>query len=91
MKNKHLSFDNRLEIEKGLKSNQSFKQIGQIINKDCTTVSKEIRNHVIFKNTGAPGRPFLDCVHERIASLDKKEYFVIIKLVNIMKKRFVPS
>ena len=28
MKNKHLSFDDRLEIEKGLNENLSFKQIG---------------------------------------------------------------
>lgn len=72
MKNKHLSFDDRLEIEKGLKSNQSFKQIGQTINKDCTTVSKEIKNHVIFKNTGAPGRPFLDCVHRKNCEFRQK-------------------
>lgn len=42
MKNKHLSFDERLEIERGLKNNLSFKQIGKNIGKDCTTVSKEI-------------------------------------------------
>lgn len=63
MKNKHLSFDDRLEIEKGLKEGLSFKQIGKIINKDCTTVAKEIKNHVIFKNTGAKGRQFFDCAH----------------------------
>ncbi|MGM9877981.1 MAG: IS30 family transposase [Bacilli bacterium] len=63
MKNKHLSFDERLEIERGLKNNLSFKQIGKIIGKDCTTVSKEIRNHIIYKDSGAIGRPFLDCVN----------------------------
>ena len=31
MKNKHLSFDDRLEIEKGLKEGLSFKQIGKNI------------------------------------------------------------
>lgn len=46
MKNKHLSFDDRLEIEKGLKENKSFKAIGTIINKDCITISKEIKNHI---------------------------------------------
>lgn len=63
MKNKHLSFEDRLEIERGLKENLSFKQIGKIIGKDCTTVSKEIRNHITFKNSGAVGRPFFDCVN----------------------------
>ena len=63
MKNKHLSFDDRLEIEKGLNENLSFKQIGKNIGKDCTTVSKEIKNHITFKNSGAVGRPFFDCIN----------------------------
>lgn len=63
MKNKHLSFDERLEIEKGLKERLSFKQIGKNIGKDCTTISKEIRNHIIYKDIGAVGRPFFDCAN----------------------------
>jgi IS30 family transposase len=58
---KHLSFDDRLEIEKGLRENKSFKQIGKDINKHCTTVSKEVRNHYKILNTGAVGRVFFDC------------------------------
>lgn len=73
MKNKHLSFDDRLEIEKGLKNNKSFKQIGLTIGKDCTTISKEIRNHVSFKNTGAPGRPFNNCIHRKTCPLRGKD------------------
>ena len=46
MKNKHLSFDDRLEIENGLKNRKTFKEIGNIVGKDCTTISKEIRNHL---------------------------------------------
>lgn len=60
-----MSFDERLEIEKGLKNNLSFKQIGKNINKDCTTISKEIRNHVSYKNIGAVGRSFQDCIHRK--------------------------
>lgn len=63
MKNKHLSFDDRLEIERCLKENLSFKQIGKNIGKDCTTISKEIKNHITFKNSGAVGRPFFDCIN----------------------------
>ena len=65
MKNKHLSFDDRLSIEAGLKQNLSFKQIGINIGKDCTTISKEIRNHIIHKNSGAVGRPFFDCIYRQ--------------------------
>ena len=61
--NKHLTLDDRLIIERELFFNSSFKKIAKLINKDCTTVSKEIRNHIIYRNSGAVGRPFFDCVN----------------------------
>ena len=60
-KKKHMTFDDRLSIQKGLSDHLSFKAIAKDISKDCTTVSKEIRSHLIFKKTGAPARPFNDC------------------------------
>ena len=75
MKNKHLSFDERLEIEKGLKEGNSFKQIGKALNKDCTTISKEVRNHLIHKDTGAPGRPFFDCTQRKKCNFREVWYF----------------
>lgn len=65
MKNKHLSYDDRLEIEKGLKENLSFKAIGLKIDKNCTSIAREIKNHLICKDTGAIGRPFFDCIHRK--------------------------
>ena len=65
MKNKHLSYDDRLEIEKGLKDELSFKAISRIINKDCSTISKEIRNHYVIKNTGTLGRNFNNCIYRK--------------------------
>ena len=61
-KNKHLTLDERYEIEHGLDKRLSFKAIGNKIGKDCTTVSKDVRSHVVFKRKGAPYRPFNDCV-----------------------------
>lgn len=86
MKNKHLSFDDRLEIEKGLKENKSFKAIGTIINKDCTTISKAIKNHIVFKDVGTVGRKHFDCKQEKIVHLDKKKRSAILTIVNTMKK-----
>ena len=60
---KHLSFDDRLTIEKNLCERTSFKRIGRILDKDCTTISKEIRNHYIVKNTGGVGRRFNNCMY----------------------------
>ena len=63
MKNKHLSLDDRFNIENGLVNNLSFKEIGKTIDRNCTTISMKIRNHYITKNTGAIGKPFQDCIH----------------------------
>ena len=62
MKNKHMSLEDRQEIERGLNNNLSFKEIGKSIDKNCTTVSREIRNHYIIKNTGCFGKSFNNCI-----------------------------
>lgn len=62
---KHLTQDRRISIEKGLDNRLSFKAIGRSINKDCTTISKEVRNHLVFEKTGAYGRCFNDCLHRK--------------------------
>ena len=41
---KQLSYDDRLDIEKYLKERKSFKEIGRLLNRDCTTIRKEIKN-----------------------------------------------
>ena len=86
MKNKHLSYDERLEIESGLKDNLSFKQIAKNIDRDCTTISKEIKNHIIFKNSGAVGRPFFDCLYRHNCPYKKKGKKCIPKLCEYDKK-----
>ena len=62
-KNKHLSLDDRLIIERELSLSKSFKYIGKLINKDCTTISKEVRNHYKIKNSGGYGRVFNNCIY----------------------------
>lgn len=60
-KNKHLTIESRKQIEAGLDNCDSFKAIGKVIGKDCTTVSKEVRNHRVFIKTGSFGHAFNDC------------------------------
>ena len=38
---KHLTFEQRVDIEKGLTENKSFTEIGRIIGKNPSTISKE--------------------------------------------------
>ena len=60
---KHLSLDERFDIENSLCKGLSFKEIARNIGKDCTTISREIRNHYIVKKTGGIGRQFNNCIY----------------------------
>lgn len=63
MKNKHMSLEDRCKIEKCLNNNLSFKSIANEIGKNCTTISREIKNHYTILNKGAYGRRFNDCLN----------------------------
>ena len=58
---KHLNLERRFIIQRSLDAGKSFKEIGKTLDKDCTTISKEIKNHFIFERKGGFGRSFNDC------------------------------
>lgn len=60
---KHLAAHDRITIENGLKNNESFKAIAKKLDKDCTTISKEVKKNLSVRKTGAFGRPFNNCLH----------------------------
>jgi transposase, IS30 family len=60
---KHLDLSQRIIIEQSLNKKLSFKAIGRDIDKDCTTISKEVKSRRHFKKTGSYGRPFNDCIY----------------------------
>lgn len=61
IKGKHLSYEERMAIERMLSAGDSFKEIGRVLGRDCTTISKEVRGHRIFRKTGSVGSTFNDC------------------------------
>lgn len=61
-KQKHLTLDSRITIETMLNNGESFKSIGKFLNKDCSTISKEVKNHISFEKIGAFGKSFNDCL-----------------------------
>ena len=61
----HLTKDDRITIENNLNNNTSLKQIGKNINKHCSSISREIKNHYITKNTGSVGRQFNNCIFRK--------------------------
>ena len=60
---KHLTALDRITIENGLKNNDSFKAIAKKLDKDCTTISKEVKNNLSVHKTGAFGRSFNNCLY----------------------------
>ena len=64
-RNKHMTLDDRIEIQKGLKEGKSFAEIGSMIARDGSTVSKEVRSHLIIKETGTRSRSYNPCVHRK--------------------------
>lgn len=60
-KGKHLTLDDRQSIQIGLNEGLSFKEIAQSIGKDPSTISKEVRNHLVTKRTSS----FNPCKHVR--------------------------
>ena len=62
---KHLTFEQRVDIEKGLTENKSFAEIGRIIGKDPSTVSKEVRLHACIKERPDSGYTNPPCIHRK--------------------------
>lgn len=61
MKNKHMTAHDRMVIENGLKDGLSFKAIAKSIDRDCTTISKEVRNHLKIRKVAGYGHVFNNC------------------------------
>jgi hypothetical protein len=51
-KNKHLTFDGRLEIQECPNRKMTFKAIGALLGKDQTTISKEVKKHISVRDEG---------------------------------------
>lgn len=62
---KHLSLEDRQVIQDLLDHHASFKEIGRKLDKDCSTISKEVRTRRVTEQKGCIGRVFNDCLHRR--------------------------
>lgn len=68
----------RLVIENGLNNQLSFKAIALKLDKDCTTISKEVRTNMVHRDLSGFGRVFNNCIHR--TSCSKEEVCDICKL-----------
>lgn len=60
---KHLSYDDRLEIEKYLKLNFSLSEISRELNRHKSTISREINLRSTAQRKGCYGRNYNACIH----------------------------
>lgn len=88
---KYLTFEDRLEIEVSLRNNHSFGEIAKKINKDRTTISKEIKRNHIIRKTGYASWCYNACRHRTSCNKSKlcdeckypsKSYCKLCKLCN---------
>lgn len=60
---KHLTLDERMEIQLGLKQGKNFNEIANAVGKSRATISREVRKHTVTVRKGAYCRPFNECKH----------------------------
>lgn len=58
---KFFTYEERLILQKHLKNNHSFKEIGRELIKHPTTISREVRSHMFELASGYPGAPYNPC------------------------------
>ena len=58
---KHLTLDDRSTIASKLNNQETFAAIAADLNRDCSTISREVRNHRSFQKTGALGKAYNAC------------------------------
>jgi IS30 family transposase len=59
----HLNFDNRLDIERFLKDNCSISEIGRLLNRHKSTISREITLRSSISMKGCYGRNYNACIY----------------------------
>lgn len=64
-KNKHLTNEERSQIEHLLRGRKSIKEIARILDKSPSTVSREIKKHAVPSDKSAVGRIRNRCVHRK--------------------------
>lgn len=61
----YLTYEERLEIEAGLKEHKTFGEMSKRIGKDRTTIAKEIKKNATEKKIGIPGYSYNACIHRK--------------------------
>lgn len=89
---KHLTLEQRIEIEQFLNENYTFKDIGKILKKDPTTISKEVKKHRTQKGSAAFNKCSKKntCTKKNICSSSCSKQCRICKICNQECDEFEP-
>ena len=93
---KHIDLSGRIRIEQGLNNGESFRSIARDLNKDPSTISKEVRRHSVIKERKPDAFAPIPCANNHDASKPKANVCKILhgcgdnectrKCVNCRKK-----
>lgn len=87
MKNKHMTLDDRIEIQECLTKGISFKNIGKRIGKSATTISREVKQHIRTHSNGYT-KTDKPCPHLLKAPLYNSKYSELTFSYEILSIRF---
>lgn len=77
---KHLDLSGRIRIEQGLNNNESFRSIAIALNKDPSTISKEVRRHSVIKESRATKFSPIPCANNYDALKPKSNICKVIHM-----------
>ena len=63
-KNKHLTAEDRKVIEDSLNHKMTYASIASALGKDPTTISKEVKNHIVVRRDSPLGKSYNNCQHQ---------------------------
>lgn len=63
--NTHLTLEDRIQIQAGLKEGRTFTEIGDQLNKNKSTISREVKRHRVFTSYREHVDPRNVCVHRQ--------------------------
>jgi IS30 family transposase len=61
----YITYTDHLKIEEGLTKHLTFGQISLAINKNLTTVAREVKKYATIAKTGYSGFPYNACTHPK--------------------------
>lgn len=98
MNKKHLCLDDRYKIEEGLNEGKSFKKLALLVEKNCTTISKEVRkNRILTKPSNFNNshnntcKIKKDCIHMYLCNSDCNNICRFCSKCNSVCPDFIPD